>query len=182
MDVLCTSPWIPPEWIKAHGLEPREFWNLAGAVTPKARGQGTCAYSEGCLECATRHPEHPVIFDTSCDQLRRAFDVLQMTGGPGSFLFNLPATWQAPPASRIFRSELDRLSRWLQTLGGAVPDKQRLLQIIDESQSKRCRWRAELSTLKEVLGRPICLLEEDTLTGCSSRNLNRVQAFLEVLR
>ena len=26
MEVFCTSPWVPPEWIKAHGLEPRGIW------------------------------------------------------------------------------------------------------------------------------------------------------------
>ena len=26
MQVFYTSPWVPPEWIKAHGLEPRGVW------------------------------------------------------------------------------------------------------------------------------------------------------------
>lgn len=242
------------------------------------------------------------------------------------FLFNLPTTWQTSVAHEIYRAELERLGRWLVTMGGAVPDEQRLLDIIREyregrrqllAAAERCSarqfaeavaqfhasgsvrlpqnpappnvasvplalvgahlpigqwdlldvvercggrivlnatnageralvdadertladvhtvnpvelltsryaqasveifhrpnsrfyawqqericargvkgivlwtqvncdlWRAEAQTMREILGRPVCLLEEDTVEGCSLRNLSRIQSFVELLR
>jgi hypothetical protein len=127
MQVCYTSPWIPAEWIKAHGLEPRGIWlaqNLWLDSLPLSAG--VCAFAEAAVGFARAQADAAVIFTTTCDQLRRGFDALGVAGRSRAFLFNIPATWQTPAAGRIYRSEVERLGQFLQDLGGRVPSPQRL--------------------------------------------------------
>jgi len=120
MQVFSTSPWVPPEWIRAHGLEPRGVW-LAGDSRPLPLAAGVCAFAESVVRLAETNSGSALIFSTHCDQLRRGFDVVA-GGAPGRvFLFNLPATWQTAVAERIFASELERLGGFLVALGGHSP-------------------------------------------------------------
>ena len=122
MQVFYTSPWVPAEWIKAHALEPRGVWfakNLWLDSLPLSAG--VCAFAEAVVCFAQAQADSAVVFTTTCDQLRRGFDCLPETSRSRVFLFNLPATWQTPAAQRIYRSELERLGRFLQDLGGGVP-------------------------------------------------------------
>ena len=75
MQVFYTSPWVPPEWIKAHGLEPRGVW-FAGDFSPLPLAAGVCAFAESVVRLAETHPDSAIIFSTHCDQLRRGFDVV----------------------------------------------------------------------------------------------------------
>ena len=43
-------------------------------------------------------------------------------------------------------------------------------------------WRAEAQTLRERFGLPVLLLEADDAAGISPRDVNRVQAFVEMLK
>jgi hypothetical protein len=63
----------------------------------------------------------PVIYATSCDQMRRAADAVMGGSGNGAFLYNLPVTWQNAVSRRLYRTELERLSRFLQRHGGCTP-------------------------------------------------------------
>jgi hypothetical protein len=122
MEVFCTSPWVPPEWIKAHGLEPRGVWlaeDFAGEPLPLAAG--VCAFANAAVRLAERQSRSAVIFTTHCDQLRRGFDAVADTAPSRLFLFNLPVTWQTPVAERIFYDELRRLGQFLISLGGHAP-------------------------------------------------------------
>ena len=139
MQVYYSSPWVPAEWIKAHGLEPRGVWfaeDLGRDALPLSAG--VCAFSEAVLRFAETHPDAPVIFTTTCDQMRRGFDVLAAAQGGRSFLFNIPATWQSA-AWRIFRSEVERLGRFLQAHGGRAPTAKDLAQIIERRSQSRKR-------------------------------------------
>jgi benzoyl-CoA reductase/2-hydroxyglutaryl-CoA dehydratase subunit BcrC/BadD/HgdB len=133
VELLLTSPWIPPEWIKAHGLEPRGIWALPDTATSGqaiAPGAGVCAFAD----CVTRSAEDAsgpaVVFSSHCDQLRRGYDTVSGRNASRHFLFNLPATWQTQTADTMFRSELERLGRFLESLGGAHPTLARLEQWI----------------------------------------------------
>lgn len=53
--------------------------------------------------------------------MRRAADAVMGSSGNCAFLFNLPATWQTAVSRRLYRSELNRLSQFLQRHGGCVP-------------------------------------------------------------
>ena len=140
MQVFSTSPWVPPEWIKAHGLEPRGIWfagDFGGAPLPLAAG--VCAFANAAVRFAERHVDSAVVFTTHCDQLRRGFDMIAGSYGGRLFLFNLPATWQSAAAERIFASELERLGRFLVKLRGHLPSAKELAAIITQYSLARKR-------------------------------------------
>ena len=140
MDVFYTSPWVPPEWIKAHGLEPRGIWLARDfACEPLPLAAGVCAFANAAVRLAERQAGSAVIFTTHCDQLRRGFDTVAGAAAPRVFLFNLPVTWQTPVAERIYADELRRLGRFLVGLGGHAPVVAVLVEII--MQYSRARQR-----------------------------------------
>jgi hypothetical protein len=108
MDVFLTSPWIPAEWIRAHGHSGTGFQpvqleieaNMTGRM-PVPLQAGVCAFAERLVRFAETQPDSAVIFSTACDQMRRGFDTAMLHGKPRVFLFNLPATWQTTTARRL---------------------------------------------------------------------------------
>jgi hypothetical protein len=138
MRIFYTSPWVPPEWIKAHGLEPRGVWFADDpGAEPLPIGAGACAFANSVVRFAERHAESAVIFSTHCDQLRRAFDAVGGSALERGFLFNLPATWQSAAARRLFVSELERLGRFLVKLGGHAPSGEALAETMNQYGSAR---------------------------------------------
>ncbi len=143
MEVFCTSPWIPVEWIKAHGLEPRGIWS-AGFGPRGAVAGGVCAFAQQLVDFSEAHPEAAVIFTSACDQIRRAADAVA-GDSPGAFLFNLPATWQTPAARRRYQVEVERLGGFLVRLGGRVPSAGHLETILADSDQRRQQLRERLA-------------------------------------
>jgi hypothetical protein len=140
MDVFLTSPWIPAEWIRAHGLQPRGIWSAETFQHgPWPLSAGVCAFAEAAVRFAEARTNSAVIFSTACDQLRRGFDTAILRGQSRAFLFNLPATWQTAAATQMFRSELERLGQFLLAIGGRAPSPEVLRQ--DLLQSSRTRKR-----------------------------------------
>jgi hypothetical protein len=138
MDVFLTSPWIPAEWVRAHGLQPRGIWsaeNFQPGAWPLAAG--VCAFAEAAVRFAGTRTDSAVIFSTACDQLRRGYDAARLRGPCHDFLFNLPATWQTTAAGEIFRAELERLGQFLLASGGRAPSPEGLWQ--EMAQSSRTR-------------------------------------------
>lgn len=140
MEVYLASPWVPPEWVRAHGLEPRGVWaadRLGMGAFPLAAG--VCAFAEAVAQFTRNHSESAVVLATHCDQLRRSFDVLAGNGCGNCFLFNLPATVQTPAAEAIFCSELERLGRFLVGRGGHAPASPLLRAVVDRHAAARTR-------------------------------------------
>ena len=140
MEVFYTSPWVPPEWIKAHGLEPRGIWlarELAGEPPPLAAG--VCAFANAAVRLAEQQAGSAVVFTTHCDQLRRGFDGVANSAPARLFLFNLPVTWQTPVAELIYADELRRLGRFLIGLGGQAPALVELTEIMAQYDLARTR-------------------------------------------
>jgi benzoyl-CoA reductase/2-hydroxyglutaryl-CoA dehydratase subunit BcrC/BadD/HgdB len=138
MDVFLTSPWIPAEWIRAHGLQPRGIWSaehFQPGTWPLAAG--VCPFAEAAVRFAEARTDSAVIFSTACDQLRRGFDAVILHGQHRAFLFNLPATWQTAAAREIFRSELERLGQFLLAIGGHAPTPEMLRQEMVQSGGTR---------------------------------------------
>jgi hypothetical protein len=140
MDVFLTSPWIPSEWIRAHGLQPRGIWsaeNFQHGAWPLSAG--VCTFAEAVVRFADAPRDSAVIFSTACDQMRRGFDMAMLRGQRRAFLFNLPATWQTAVAGQMFRSELERLGQFLLALGGRAPAPEMLWQDMLRSSETRTR-------------------------------------------
>jgi hypothetical protein len=136
--VFLASPWIPPEWVKAHRLHPRGLWfeeSIPQEAPPS--GAGLCALAEMAVRSAIARPQSAVIFATTCDQQRRGFDAATARAIPRAFLFNIPAT-QTPAAKQIYRSELARLGQFLCEVGGRAPAPELLRrEMIQASQARR---------------------------------------------
>jgi benzoyl-CoA reductase/2-hydroxyglutaryl-CoA dehydratase subunit BcrC/BadD/HgdB len=132
MELFHASPWVPVEWIKAHGIEPRGLWHSDELNLGVTRASaGTCAFAQAVVRFAETYPEKAVLLTTHCDQLRRGFDTFAGSVPGRAFLFNLPATWQSSVAERLYDSELERLSRFLLALGGRLPTQEALGRTID---------------------------------------------------
>ena len=85
--VAYSSPFVPPEWIAAHGLRP---WRLIGGdVVPAGTGaaavgrslpipQGVCPYARAMLDdlADARGSLDAAILTTTCDQMRRVGELL----------------------------------------------------------------------------------------------------------
>jgi benzoyl-CoA reductase/2-hydroxyglutaryl-CoA dehydratase subunit BcrC/BadD/HgdB len=140
VEVFVTSPWVPVEWIKAHGLEPRGAW-FAKSDQPVAVPEGVCAFAQEMASLAEAHPHAAVVFTTACDQMRRAADAVAIRTKTRRFLFNLPATWQSPAARRFYHAELARLGKFLVTHGGRVPTDAELESVIREHEARRAALR-----------------------------------------
>lgn len=138
MQVFLTSPWVPAEWVRAHRLEPRGVWFEPDFVFEGLPlGAGVCAFAQAAVGLAARQSRSAVIFTTHCDQLRRGFDAVGTKACARVFLFNVPATSATPVARMIFCSELERLGRFLESVGGRPPEREELERLIGEHRSAR---------------------------------------------
>ena len=152
MQVFYTSPWIPPEWIKAHGLEPRGVW-YASESSSLPVAAGICPFAEAAVHLTGENVDCAFIFSTHCDQLRRGFDAVAASGRGRLFLFNLPATWQTPVAERMIASELERLGRFLVDLGGQPPTP----EVLEETMTAYRLARSQLlEAAAHLPGRDYC--------------------------
>ena len=81
MRVFLSSPWIPAEWIRAHQLETRSLGMEDNDPEGAPLSAGVCAFAERAVRLAKTQADAAVIFATSCDQLRRAFDSATLRQG-----------------------------------------------------------------------------------------------------
>jgi benzoyl-CoA reductase/2-hydroxyglutaryl-CoA dehydratase subunit BcrC/BadD/HgdB len=162
MRVWLTSPWIPAEWVRAHGLEPRGLWfedQFCSQVAPGSAG--VCAFAEHAVQVAETQPDAAVIFTTTCDQLRRGFDAATFQGRSRGFLFNVPAT-PSPAAKQIYRAEVERLGRFLLELGGVAPTPEVLRREMLQADETRRGLR------EAAQAAPACSVAE-AVAGCGHR-------------
>jgi benzoyl-CoA reductase/2-hydroxyglutaryl-CoA dehydratase subunit BcrC/BadD/HgdB len=145
--VVVTSPWVPCEWIEAHGHEPVGVWSLRDPARV-AVAEGVCAIAQRSRSLADADPSRAVVFTTSCDQMRRAGDAAAEAPGARSFLFNLPATWQTTVARRLYHQEVQRLGRFLEHLGGRAPTALELTAVMRRYD----RRRQSIATLAQRVG------------------------------
>jgi benzoyl-CoA reductase/2-hydroxyglutaryl-CoA dehydratase subunit BcrC/BadD/HgdB len=121
--ILYGSPAIPPQWIEAHCLEPffvQPSWGYAHECV--ARVEGLCSYARAWIsEALADENAAGIILALTCDQMRRAFEVLCAHAQIPCFLFNIPATWQTAQARQLYRSEMRRLGRFILGVGGCEP-------------------------------------------------------------
>ncbi|MHC4854536.1 MAG: 2-hydroxyacyl-CoA dehydratase [Planctomycetota bacterium] len=140
--VVYSCPFVPPEWIAAHDLTPRRILPRAAEAATLAGGatQGLCSWVQAVV---TRFLDEPaadgVVLTTTCDQMRRAAELLD---GVPLFLMNVPSTWQTAAAQKLYLNELERLGRFLCRLGGTPPGEERLVETMLEFDAARQQLRA----------------------------------------
>ena len=147
--VVYTSPFVPPEWIAAHGARPQRILpNVHAAAPSPGPLAGMCPYARAMVgTLASAADAEAAVLTTTCDQTRRAAEWADMTGRRPVFLLNVPATWQTPAAVRLYRDELRRLGRFLVRLGGSEPSRETLCRTMDAYDARRAQWRGALGTL-----------------------------------
>jgi benzoyl-CoA reductase/2-hydroxyglutaryl-CoA dehydratase subunit BcrC/BadD/HgdB len=144
VEVFFTSPWVPAEWIAAHGLTPRGW--PGGVERARPTAAGVCPFAQAFQQFTAEQSAAAVVFTTTCDQMRRAPEATA-GGGARRFLFNVPATWQSPVARQLYRAEVERLGRFLTNLGGRAPARTRLAEVMAERDQARARLREALPDL-----------------------------------
>jgi benzoyl-CoA reductase/2-hydroxyglutaryl-CoA dehydratase subunit BcrC/BadD/HgdB len=138
-DIVYSSPYVPAEWIAAHGLRPcRLIPGRAMAESPIPAMAGICPFLRAFVnEACHRRNTAGVVLVTVCDQMRRAPDLLAATRQTPVWLLNLPSTWQTPAARRIYRAELERLGAFLVLCGGTTPSRAELARALTTAERQR---------------------------------------------
>ncbi|MHC4407214.1 MAG: 2-hydroxyacyl-CoA dehydratase [Planctomycetota bacterium] len=130
--IAYTSPFVPPEWIAAHGLRPS--WMRLGSVDGGGQlglNRGVCPFAAALVDSAAAGLEaSAVVTTTVCDQMRYAADVMHRSGGVPVFLMNVPSTWQTATARQLYVEEIQRLGRFLVRLGGKCPSRDELAKVM----------------------------------------------------
>ncbi|MBL7146607.1 MAG: 2-hydroxyacyl-CoA dehydratase, partial [Phycisphaerae bacterium] len=108
--IIYTCPYVPAEWIAAHGLRPsRIIPDAAGATGPLGRSEGVCPFVQGFIsEVLTDKKAGGIVVTTVCDQMRRAYDILVRRCDVPLFLMNVPNTWQNVTVQKLYIDELKR--------------------------------------------------------------------------
>jgi benzoyl-CoA reductase/2-hydroxyglutaryl-CoA dehydratase subunit BcrC/BadD/HgdB len=137
--IAYCSPFVPPEWIAAHGLRPHWLRPRPSANgSSLAAGRGICPYAGSLVDAAIRRIDAAaLVLSTACDQMRYAAALLDGRGSCPIFLLNVPSTWQTPAACRLYRDELRRLGRFLEELGGRAPANSELAECMLRHDSAR---------------------------------------------
>ena len=143
-----TCPFVPPEWLAAHGVSPRRIVPDAPAGPAAGARMGLCPYARALEAClAEQGPLDGVVVTTVCDQMRRLAESIARAGGPDVFLMNVPATWRTPAAARLYADELRRLGRRLVQRGAEAPDAEKLAGVMLEYDAARTAVRAAREAL-----------------------------------
>ena len=127
--VAYCHPFVPPEWIAAHGLRP--YWlPCRGGDGPAVWDRrGVCPVAAARLhDCSGDLPAASMVLTTTCDQIRYAAAILQYLGKLPVFLLHVPRTWQTAAVRAFYCEELGRLGRFLVDCGGTAPHADVLAQ------------------------------------------------------
>jgi benzoyl-CoA reductase/2-hydroxyglutaryl-CoA dehydratase subunit BcrC/BadD/HgdB len=137
--IIYTCPYVPAEWIAAHGLRAcRLLLNRTEPDSALARTEGVCPFVRSFIgELTNNTCADGVVVTTVCDQMRRAFDIVATKCELPAFLMNVPSTWQSLESQKLYIDELKRLSRFLTRLGGKPPSNDTLAKIMLEYDSAR---------------------------------------------
>ena len=147
--IIYSCPFVPAEWIAAHGMSPRRVRPRA-AMEPSVVGAaiGICPYASAFVnEVCLDSQADAVVLTTACDQMRRASELIRGNCDLPVFLMNVPSTWQSAAAQELYVDELKRLGRFLVQLGGRTPLQDELAKVMRNYDAKRSALRAAQSSL-----------------------------------
>jgi len=146
--VVYSSPFVPAEWLAAHGARPMRIRpDAASAARSAAPVAGMCPYARALAgEAMALRDGQVAVFATTCDQMRRAAEWAALEAPAPVFLFNVPAT-HATPAARLYRDELHRLGRFLARRGAGEPSRDKLADVMESYDDRRRELRDALGIL-----------------------------------
>jgi len=161
MDILYASPFVPAEWLAAHGARPMRTLprpdRAASLAGPQA---GVCPYARAFVGEAVAADVCAVVVTTTCDQMRRAAEWIARASSVPVFLMNVPATWKTRGAPALYLDELRRLGRFVVSLGGKAPSDEEFGEVMARYDARRAEFekltprRAWEALLADVGGAP----------------------------
>jgi benzoyl-CoA reductase/2-hydroxyglutaryl-CoA dehydratase subunit BcrC/BadD/HgdB len=130
--IAYSSPFVPAEWITAHGFRPHRLRLRATEQQPLAAvTRGVCPYVGALIDAALAGlGAAGLVLTTVCDQMRYAAALLESRNTGPIFLLNVPSTWQTAEVRELYFQELQRLGRFLKRLDGKTPDNAELTRIM----------------------------------------------------
>jgi benzoyl-CoA reductase/2-hydroxyglutaryl-CoA dehydratase subunit BcrC/BadD/HgdB len=139
--ILYSSPFVPAEWLEAHGFEPVRLLPEAGLSSDIL--QGTCPFAADFVRSAMQDGAAAgIVFASTCDQMRRTAELLTRRRRTPIFLMNVPATWQGAAARDLYAAEQHRLARFLVEQGGCWPSPETLVKQMRRHDASRQALRA----------------------------------------
>jgi len=140
--IYYCCPFVPAEWIAAHGFEAVRLFPGSGAGNISAGAAGLCTYAGALIdEVAAIGDREGLILTTLCDQMRRAADLLRAKGYSSLFVMNVPSVYGIESVRRLYREELERLGRFLEGLGGEKANNGRIIEIMTSFDARRASLR-----------------------------------------
>ncbi|MHB1457103.1 MAG: 2-hydroxyacyl-CoA dehydratase [Armatimonadota bacterium] len=136
--IVYTCPFVPAEWIEAHGFRPSR---VAPSRYQKAVYQGACAYASAFADLVETSDADACILSTICDQMRRMYDTIPQSVDKPVFLMNIPHTWETAGSQRMYLDEVLRLGRFMERLGGHHPTDEQLADVMRRYDTDRSRLR-----------------------------------------
>ena len=159
------SPFVPPEWIAAHGLRPQRPRLRPEDARSAAACRGVCPFAGATVDRLLGDVDAAgVVHTTVCDQMRYAAALVREKNHLPTFLLNVPSTWQTREARHLYREELQRLGRFLVRLGGNAPSADVLSATRQRYDKARSRVRAGVSA-DDASGVPLALVGGPTPRG-----------------
>ena len=105
--VAYCHPFVPPEWIAAHGLRPCWLPCRAGEGPAVWVRRGVCPVAAARLDdFAGELPAESLVLTTTCDQMRYAAALLQHLDTIPVFLLHVPRTWQTAAVRAFYNEEI----------------------------------------------------------------------------
>jgi benzoyl-CoA reductase/2-hydroxyglutaryl-CoA dehydratase subunit BcrC/BadD/HgdB len=119
----------------------------AGEAQPYSVARGICPYAGALIDASFAGvAATALVLTTICDQMRYAAALIEGGGRCPVFLMNVPSTWQTAATLKLYRDELQRLSRFLLQQGGNVPDTAELARVMRAYDDARSAMRAATAT------------------------------------
>jgi benzoyl-CoA reductase/2-hydroxyglutaryl-CoA dehydratase subunit BcrC/BadD/HgdB len=129
--VYYTCSFVPAELIAACGCEPQRLIpSIENSLFSQT--EGVCSFTQSWLDVLTKNSldtDRVVVFTTSCDQMRRAFDVYHRRAANKAFLLNIPST-TTPETLDYYSQELKRLKDFLCEVSSNSFDESRLKHLM----------------------------------------------------
>lgn len=119
--VIYSCPFVPAEWIAAHGFTPCRLMppgpTRADAPFPVT---GVCPYAAAFAAAAIgERGAAAIVMTTTCDQMRRMAEFVAEAVACRVFIMHVPTIADPVVALPMYRDEIIRLGRFLGHIGGA---------------------------------------------------------------
>ena len=138
--IVYCCPYVPAEWIAAHGFEPRRITPNVAVEMLSFPTMGVCPYAAAFAGiCTQLEGVSGIVVTTTCDQMRRMAERIESQALCPVFTMHVPT---AMHAFGLYREEVQRLGRFLQRLGGTKPSPGCLAEMMSRFDAARKALRS----------------------------------------